>query len=118
MRKRLLSLVTALVLACSLVPSVALAGEGGGTPVPITIEIGENGAPAGTSGTGWTYENDMLTLEAGYVFTLAGHAFGVSEESSISNEGVIADGTLSARVYNYGIIEGGTFHESVSNERS
>ena len=118
MRKRLLSLVTALVLACSLVPSVALAGEGGGTPVPITIEIGENGAPAGTSGTGWTYENDMLTLEAGYVFTLAGHAFGVSEESSISNEGVIADGTLSARVYNYGIIEGGTFHESVYNERS
>ena len=116
MRKRLLAMVTALVLACSLAPGIALADPG--DPIPVTIEVGANGVPVDASGDGWTYENDMLTLEAGYVFTLAGHAFGVSEESSISNEGVIADGTLSARVYNYGIIEGGTFHESVYNERS
>ena len=52
----------ALVLACSLVPSVALAGEGGGTPVPITIEtvsythLNHRQGPAWQHphGTGWS----------------------------------------------------------------
>lgn len=118
MRKRLLSLVAALVLACSLVPSVALAGEGGRTPVPVTIEIGNDGAPVGTSGNGWAFENDVLALEAGYAFTLTSRAFGASEESRVLNGGIIAGGAFNARVDNYGTIENGTFHKSVYNERS
>ena len=94
MRKRLLSLVTALVLACSLAPGIALADPG--DPIPVTIEVGANGVPVDASGDGWTYENDKLTLQAGYAFTLEG-------------------GTLSVRVYNFGTIEGGTFEESVFN---
>ena len=94
MRKRLLSLVTALVLACSLAPGIALADPG--DPIPVTIEVGANGVPVDAPGDGWTYENDKLTLQAGYAFTLEG-------------------GTLSVRVYNFGTIEGGTFEESVFN---
>ena len=49
MRKRLIALATALAFACLLDPNVAFASA-----VPVTIEIGADGAPIGTSGEGWT----------------------------------------------------------------
>ena len=102
MRKRLLSSVAALVLACSLVPSVALAGEGDETTIPVTIEIGAGGAPAGTSGDGWTYENDVLVLETGYAFTFAGGTFDASGEDRVWNSGIIVDGTFVDESKGYG----------------
>lgn len=110
MRKRLLSSVAALVLACSLVPSVALAGEGDETTIPVTIEIGAGGAPAGTSGDGWTYENDVLVLEAGYAFTFAGGTFDASGEDRVWNSGIIVDGTFVDESKGYG--------SAVRNERA
>lgn len=123
MRKRLLALATALVLACSLVPGFALAVDGNGEPVSVIIEIGENGAPVGASGTGWTYRENgsgvfELALESGYAFTLTGHAFGASGEDRILNSGIIVDGVFNARVDNCGGIEGGEFNESVYNGSS
>ena len=115
MRKRLLSSVAALVLACSLVPSVALAGEGDETTIPVTIEIGAGGAPAGTSGDGWTYENDVLVLEAGYAFTFAGGTFDASGEDRVWNSGIIDDGTFNDRVKNEGSIQRGEFNGTVQN---
>ena len=124
MRKRLLSAVAALVLACSLVPSVALAGEGDETTIPVTIEIGAGGAPAGTSGDGWTYENDVLVLETGYAFTFAGGTFDASGEDRVWNSGIIVDGTFVDESKGYGsavrnetsgVIQGGTFTASVAN---
>lgn len=124
MGKRLLAMIAALVLACSLVPSVAFADEGGGTPIPVTIQIGENGAPVGTSGTGWTYENNKLILEAGYAFTFAGHAFDVSGENRVRNSGIIVDGIFAngskgsgfaVRNETGGVIQGGTFNARVGN---
>lgn len=124
MRKRLLSSVAALVFACSLVPSVALAGEGDETTIPVTIEIGAGGAPAGTSGDGWTYENDVLVLETGYAFTFAGGTFDASGEDRVWNSGIIVDGTFVDESKGYGsavrnetsgVIQGGTFTASVAN---
>ncbi|WP_225748699.1 hypothetical protein [Paraeggerthella sp. Marseille-Q4926] len=124
MGKRLLAMVTALVLACSLVPSVAFADEGGGTPIPVTIQIGENGAPVDTSGTGWTYESNKLILQAGYAFTLTGRAFDASGENRVRNSGVIVDGIFAngskgsgfaVRNETGGVIQGGTFNARVGN---
>lgn len=121
MRKRLLALATALVLACSLVPGFALAVDRNGEPVSVAIEINEDGAPVGTSGAGWTYRKNgsgvfELALESGYAFTLTGHAFGASGGNRILNSGIIVDGVFNARLDNYGVIEGGEFNESVYNE--
>ena len=58
MRKRLIALATALAFACLLDPNVAFASA-----VPVTIEIGADGAPIGTSGEGWTYADGKLTLQ-------------------------------------------------------
>ena len=69
MRKRLIALATALAFACLLDPNVAFASA-----VPVTIEIGADGAPIGTSGEGWTYADGKLTLGAGHAFTFTGHA--------------------------------------------
>lgn len=124
MGKRLLAMVTALVLACSLVPSVAFADEGGGTPIPVTIQIGENGAPVGTSGTGWTYENNKLILQAGYAFTLTDRAFDASGKNQVWNSGIIVDGIFAngskgsgfaVRNETGGVIQGGTFNARVGN---
>lgn len=85
MRKRLIVLATALAFACLLDPNAAFASV-----VPVTIEIGADGAPVGTSGEGWTYADGVLTLDAGYAFTFTGHALNVSSENLLRNKGVIA----------------------------
>lgn len=120
MRKRLLSLVTALVLACSLAPGIALADPG--DPIPITIEVGANGVPVDASGDGWTYENDKLTLQAGYAFTLEGGTEGNTLNARVDNFGIIKDGKFNGSVFNgsdegegAGIIAGGTFSNYVYN---
>ena len=139
MRKRLLALALLTTLACALAPSVTFADERGATPTPVTIEVGDDGAPVSTSGDGWTYDNGELVLEAGYAFAFTGHAFDVSGENRIWNSGIIVDGifvngskgngstvhneaggviqggTFNMPVNNYGTIEGGTFHESAHN---
>lgn len=122
MRKRLIALVAALVLACSLAPGIALADEGSQAAVPVTIEIGADGAPVGTSGDGWTYDGDMLTLETEHVFTFTGRAcdqqvdnygtiVGGEFNGTVGNteSGTVSGGTFSGQVYNAGIISGGTF---------
>ena len=139
MRKRLLALALLTTLACALAPSVTFADERGATPTPVTIEVGDDGAPVSTSGDGWTYDDGELVLEAGYAFAFTGHAFDVSGENRIWNSGIIVDGifvngskgngstvhneaggviqggTFNMPVNNYGTIEGGTFHESAHN---
>lgn len=85
MRKRLIVLATALAFACLLAPNVAFASA-----VPVTIEVGADGAPVGTSGEGWTYADGKLTLDAGCAFTFTGHALNVSSENLLRNKGVIA----------------------------
>ena len=92
MRKRLLALALLTTLACALAPSVTFADERGATPTPVTIEVGDDGAPVSTSGDGWTYDNGELVLEAGYAFAFTGHAFDVSGENRIWNSGIIVDG--------------------------
>ena len=89
MRKRLIALATALAFACLLDPNVAFASA-----VPVTIEIGADGAPIGTSGEGWTYADGKLTLGAGHAFTFTSHALNVSSENLLRNKGVIEDGTF------------------------
>ena len=89
MRKRLIALATALAFVCLLDPNVAFASA-----VPVTIEIGADGAPIGTSGEGWTYADGKLTLGAGHAFTFTGHALNVSSENLLRNKGVIEDGTF------------------------
>ena len=49
MRKRLLALALLTTLACALAPSVTFADERGATPIPVTIEVGDDGAPVSTS---------------------------------------------------------------------
>ena len=77
MRKRLIALATALAFVCLLDPNVAFASA-----VPVTIEIGADGAPIGTSGEGWTYADGKLTLGAGHAFTFTGHALNGTRASS------------------------------------
>ncbi len=124
MNKRLCALAAVLASACLLAPSAALADEGSADAVPVAIEIGSDGAPAGTSGVGWTYENGKLVLEAGHAFTLTGHPFNVSGENCVRNRGVVEGGTFvdTSRKYSFavhneagGVIEGGTFTASIGN---
>ncbi len=120
MRKRLLAMVTALILACSLAPGIALADPG--DPIPVTIEVGANGVPVDASGDGWTYENDKLTLQAGYAFTLEGGTEDNTLNARVDNFGIIKDGKFNGSVFNgsdegegAGIIAGGTFSDYVYN---
>ena len=119
MRKRLIALATALAFACLLDPNVAFASA-----VPVTIEIGADGAPIGTSGEGWTYADGKLTLGAGHAFTFTGHALNVSSENLLRNKGVIEDGTFvdasqtsgfAVRNEAGGVIRGGAFTASIGN---
>ena len=116
MRKRLLALALLTTLACALAPSVTFADERGATPTPVTIEVGDDGAPVSTSGDGWTYDDGELVLEAGYAFAFTGHAFDVSGENRIWNSGIIVDGIFvngskgnGSAVHNEagGVIQGG-----------
>ena len=119
MRKRLIALATALAFVCLLDPNVAFASA-----VPVTIEIGADGAPIGTSGEGWTYADGKLTLGAGHAFTFTGHALNVSSENLLRNKGVIEDGTFvdasqtsgfAVRNEAGGVIRGGAFTASIGN---
>ena len=119
MRKRLIVLATALAFACLLDPNAAFASV-----VPVTIEIGADGAPVGTSGEGWTYADGVLTLDAGCAFTFTGHALNVSSENLLRNKGVIEDGAFvdASQAYGFavrneasGVIRGGTFTASIGN---
>lgn len=119
MRKRLIALATALAFACLLDPNVAFASA-----VPVTIEVGADGAPVGTSGEGWTYADGKLTLGAGHAFTFTGHALNVSSENLLRNKGVIEDGAFvdASQAYGFavrneasGVIRGGTFTASIGN---
>ena len=119
MRKRLIVLATALAFACLLAPNVAFASA-----VPVTIEVGADGAPVGTSGEGWTYADGKLTLDAGCAFTFTGHALNVSSENLLRNKGVIEDGAFvdASQAYGFavrneasGVIRGGTFTASIGN---
>ncbi|MFR3090924.1 MAG: hypothetical protein ACLTMP_03580 [Eggerthella lenta] len=102
MRKRLIALATALAFVCLLDPNVAFASA-----VPVTIEIGADGAPIGTSGEGWTDADGKLTLGAGHAFTFTGHALNVSSENLLRNKGVIEDGTF---------VDASDVHFAVRNE--
>ena len=119
MRKRLLALATALAFACLLAPSAAFAST-----VAVAIEVGADGAPVEPSGEGWTYENDVLVLEAGHAFTFTGNTFDVSGENRIRNKGIIENGVFfdKSKTYRFavrneagGIIRGGTFNASIGN---
>lgn len=119
MRKRLIVLATALAFACLLTPNAAFASV-----VPVTIEIGADGAPVGTSGEGWTYADGVLTLDAGCAFTFTGHALNVSSENLLRNKGVIEDGAFvdASQAYGFavrneasGVIRGGTFTANIGN---
>ena len=74
------------------------------------------------SGDGWTYENDKLTLQAGYAFTLEGGTEGNTLNARVDNFGIIKDGKFNGSVFNgsdegegAGIIAGGTFSNYVYN---
>lgn len=134
MRKRLLALAITLAFACLLTPGFALADEESTAAAVVTIEIGEEGAPVSASGSGWTYENNVLTLKAEYAFTFSGHACDVrvinggSIQSGVFNgtvhnasnddsSGTIAGSTFNGYVYNYegGVVSGGTFNDGGYN---
>ena len=108
MKKRILSLILALSMVLSVLPLGAFA-EGSNQG----LTIGSDGYPVGTSGTGWSYDNNTKTL------TLTEGTFDFSStvpvQCAIDSIQTIIGGTFNGKVRNIGTISGGTFNETVTN---
>ena len=112
MKKRILSLILALSMVLSVLPLGAFAEGSTGEPV-----IGSDGYPVGTSGTGWSYDNNTKTL------TLTEGTFDFSSTVPVQcaiklgQSAAIAGGTFNGAVTNdnHGNINNGTFNGTVIN---
>jgi len=112
MKKRILSLILALSMVLSVLPLGAFA-EGSTQD----LIIGSDGYPVGTSGTGWSYDNNSKTL------TLTEGTFDFSSTVPVQcaiklgQSAAIAGGIFNGAVTNdnHGNISGGTFNGTVSN---
>ena len=114
MKKRLISFLLAFSMMLSLVPTGTVAhAASNSSPTTISISFYDSGTnygrPTTASGTGWSYDssgNGMLTIQVGYQLNVASN---VQITCQITNNGVISGGNPTQYVYNYGIINGGTF---------
>ena len=112
MKKRILSLILALSMVLSVLPLGAFA-EGFNQG----LTIGSDGYPVGTSGTGWSYDNNTKTL------TLTERTFDFSSTAPVQcaiklgQSAAIAGGTFNGAVTNdnHGNINNGTFNGTVIN---
>ena len=112
MKKRILSLILALSMVLSVLPLGAFAEGSTGDLI-----IGSDGYPVGTSGTGWSYDNNSKTL------TLTEGTFDFSSTVPVQcaiklgQSAAIVGGTFNGAVTNdnHGNIHNGTFKGTVSN---
>ena len=109
MKKRILSLILALSMVLSVFPLGAFAEGSTGDLV-----IGSDGYPVGTSGNGWSYDNNTDTL------TLTSRTFDLSTTETvecvvkIQSGATITGGTFAGSVKNWSTISGGTFQKMCS----
>ena len=112
MKKRILSLILALSMVLSVLPLGAFAEGSTGDLV-----MDKNGYPVGTSGSGWSYDNNTQTL------TLTSGPFDFSSTVPVQcaiklgQSAAITGGTFNGAVTNdnHGMISGGTFNGTVIN---
>lgn len=139
MKKRILSLILALSMVLSVLPLGAFAAP---TLPELVMKNGLPDCSNGTSGNGWSYDNNTqtLTLSRGtFDFSLANpqdttkttsadsavacavvtqsgvEITGGTFHETVTNSGTIKRGTFTGTVINSGTIENGTFASSVTN---
>ena len=111
MKKSFLSVLLALVLCLSLLPTTALAAE-------VTVKANQYGNIEQDSDynypTGVSFDNGVYILDNGYDYTFDG---ALSSNVALANNGTIIDGQLGGRILNNenGIIQSGTFNALVTN---
>ncbi len=65
----------------------------------------------GASGEGWSFAENILTINSGYVLKFEGTCGAI-----VDNYGTIEGGTFDDKVFNRNIISGGTFTKQVAND--
>ena len=108
MKKRILSLILALSMVLSVLPLGAFAAD------PNQELVMENGYPVGTSGNGWSYDNNTQTLTL--TRNSGKYDFSYTYPQN-PNKGVGAEPVKCAIEIQWSVeITGGTFNETVTNE--
>lgn len=128
MKKRLLSLLLAVAMMVAVVPTAAFAGDEAGTEggtddshliTAATLGLTDNLTPTPGTHTGWSYENDCLTIDEGYSLKMTNGDNSLS--CNIVNYGTIEwcyfnltiNNTTDGKLINYGTIKGGVFLRTV-----